>query len=51
MCKEIGYDAADKGLDCDKCQVLLKVEAQDSNIAAAVHGDFSKKEEDLGAGD
>ena len=51
MCKEVGYTSTEVGLDCNNCQVLQKVEAQDANIAAAVHGTGEKKDEDLGAGD
>ncbi|MCP3663806.1 MAG: methionine adenosyltransferase [Gammaproteobacteria bacterium] len=51
VCKEIGYTSKEVGLDCNNCQVLLKVEAQDANIANAVHGHQQKKDEDLGAGD
>jgi S-adenosylmethionine synthetase len=51
VCKEVGYDHEDKGLDCNNCQVLLKVEEQDANIAQAVHGTGEKKDDDLGAGD
>ncbi len=49
VCKEVGYDAEEKGLDCKTCNVILNVEGQDDNIANAVHK--SKKDEDLGAGD
>lgn len=48
-CKEVGFISDDVGLDCDKCQVIVNVHAQDANIAAAVHE--SKAEEDMGAGD
>lgn len=49
VCKEIGFTSDDVGLDCDKCQVIINVHAQDANIAAAVHG--TKDEMDMGAGD
>ena len=49
VCKEVGFVSDAVGLNCDTCDVITNVEAQDSNIAAAVHGD--KKEEEYGAGD
>jgi S-adenosylmethionine synthetase len=51
VCKEVGFDHTDKGLDYKTMNVLLNIEAQDENIANAVHGHREKKEEDLGAGD
>jgi len=48
-CKEVGFINEDVGLDCDNCQVIVNVHAQDANIAAAVHG--TKDELDMGAGD
>jgi len=47
--RDIGYDDAAKGIDCDKCSVLVAVEAQSPDIAQAVHE--GKKDEDMGAGD
>lgn len=49
VCKDVGFDDEAKGLNGDTCDIIANVEAQDSNIAAAVHGD--KEEEDYGAGD
>jgi S-adenosylmethionine synthetase len=49
VCKEIGFTSEDVGLDCDNCQVIINVQAQDANIANAVHG--NKDEYDMGAGD
>jgi S-adenosylmethionine synthetase len=49
VCKEVGFNSEDVGLDCAKCQVIVNVHGQDLNIAAAVHE--QKKEEDMGAGD
>jgi len=49
VCKDVGYDAEEKGLDCNKCDVIQVIHAQDANIAASVHG--TKSDEDLGAGD
>jgi S-adenosylmethionine synthetase len=49
VCKEVGFTSEDMGLDCDNCQVIINVHAQDANIAAAVHG--TKDEMDMGAGD
>ncbi len=47
--KEIGYDSKEKGLDWEKCSVILNLEEQQSEIASAVH--TGKKEEELCAGD
>ena len=49
VCREVGYTSAAIGLDCANCQVITNIEAQDANIAAAVHG--NKSESDFGAGD
>jgi S-adenosylmethionine synthetase len=49
VCREVGFTSEDMGLDCDNCQVIINVHAQDANIAAAVHG--TKDEMDMGAGD
>ena len=49
VCKQVGYDADEKGLDYKTMNVIQNIEGQEPEIAAAVHLD--KKEEDLGAGD
>lgn len=49
VCREVGYDAEEKGLDYKTMSVLVNVEAQDENIANAVH--VGKEENDFGAGD
>merc|ERR1719159_1893770 len=48
-CKNVGYDDAAKGLDCNKCNVIVAIEAQSPDIAQGVH--IGKAEEDIGAGD
>merc|ERR1719163_2610924 len=47
--KEVGFTSEEMGLDCDKCDVIVNVHAQDANIAASVHE--AKDEKDMGAGD
>merc|ERR1712100_617460 len=32
VCKEVGFTSEDVGLDCDNCQVIVNVHAQDANI-------------------
>jgi len=48
-CRNIGYDDAKKGLDCNNCNVIVAIEAQSPDIAQGVH--LGKSEEDIGAGD
>ena len=47
--REIGYDSDAKGLDCDKCNVVIAIEHQSPDIAQGVHE--NKRLEDIGAGD
>jgi S-adenosylmethionine synthetase len=35
--REVGYTSTDKGIDCDNCEVLLKIEKQSTEIALSVH--------------
>lgn len=37
-CKEIGFDAPEKGLDCKACKVLVNIEEQSPDIGQGVHG-------------
>ncbi|KAI5385483.1 S-adenosylmethionine synthase 1 [Lathyrus oleraceus] len=50
-CRNIGFVSADVGLDADNCKVLVGIEQQSPNIAQGVHGHFTKKLEEIGAGD
>merc|ERR1712151_925344 len=47
--RDIGYDDAKKGLDCNKCTVIVAIEEQSPDIAGGVH--VGKAQEDIGAGD
>ena len=49
VCGEVGFTSDDIGLDNANMQVIVNVHAQDTNIAASVHG--NKDELDMGAGD
>lgn len=49
--KNIGYDAAEIGIDYKTCNVIVAIEQQSPDIAQSVHGHLSKSDEDLGAGD
>nr|AFK33626.1 unknown [Lotus japonicus] len=50
-CRTIGFVSDDVGLDADKCKVLVNIEQQSPDIAQGVHGHFTKRPEDIGAGD
>jgi S-adenosylmethionine synthetase len=46
-----GFVSDDVGLDADKCKVLMTLEAQSPDIAQGVHGNFTKRPEEIGADD
>jgi len=48
VCRDIGYDSNEKGLNCDTMDVLNKLEQQSPDIAQSVD---ANKIEDIGAGD
>ncbi|KAJ6686775.1 S-ADENOSYLMETHIONINE SYNTHETASE [Salix purpurea] len=50
-CRNIGFVSDDVGLDADKCKVLVNIEQQSPDIAQGVHGNFTKRPEEIGAGD
>lgn len=47
--RQIGYDADEKGIDCNKCNVMVAIEEQSPDIAQGVH--INKAVEEIGAGD
>uniref|UniRef100_N1R2R6 S-adenosylmethionine synthase n=1 Tax=Aegilops tauschii TaxID=37682 RepID=N1R2R6_AEGTA len=50
-CRGIGFVSNDVGLDADHCKVLVNIEQQSPDIAQGVHGHFTKRPEEIGAGD
>eukprot|EP00894_Picocystis_sp_ML_P001779 jgi/Pico_ML_1/52296/g3023.t1 len=50
-CKNIGFDAEDKGLDYKTMKVLVNIEEQSPDIGQGVHGMGTKELEQIGAGD
>lgn len=50
-CRKVGFVSQKAGLDADNCKVLIYIEEQSQEIAECVHGQFSKKPEEIGAGD
>ncbi|THU68603.1 hypothetical protein C4D60_Mb08t05610 [Musa balbisiana] len=50
-CRAIGFTSEDVGLDADHCKVLVNIEQQSPDIAQGVHGHFTKRPEEIGAGD
>nr|CAD1828614.1 unnamed protein product [Ananas comosus var. bracteatus] len=50
-CRVIGFISDDVGLDADRCKVLVNIEQQSPEIAQVVHGHFTKRPEEIGAGD
>ena len=47
-CAGIGFTSEAMGLDAANCQVIMNIQAQDANIAAAVHGNKSEAETTAG---
>lgn len=47
--REIGFDSEEKGLNCDTCEVIVKINRQSPDIAQGVH--LNKSPEEIGAGD
>merc|ERR1711871_790501 len=50
-CKDIGFDAPEKGLDCAKMNVMIQLEEQSPDIAQGVHEQGKRDIADIGAGD
>ncbi|KAH6814654.1 methionine adenosyltransferase 3 [Perilla frutescens var. frutescens] len=50
-CRKIGYLSDEIGLDADACKVLVNIHQQSPEIAETVHGNLTKKPEEIGAGD
>ena len=46
--REVGFTSEDVGLNCDTCEVILKLHSQSPDIAQGVH--VGKKDEEVGAG-
>lgn len=51
VCRKVGYDSCQKGLDYRNVEVLSKFEQQSPDIAQAVHAHFTRADEDICAGD
>ena len=55
--KKIGYDSEEKGLDCDKCEVIVRLDKQSADIAMGVDSSLENntkqgdKYDLIGAGD
>ncbi|XP_078443614.1 S-adenosylmethionine synthase 5-like [Wolffia australiana] len=50
-CRSVGFVSEEVGLDADNCKVLVKIVQQSPDIAQGVHGHFTRRPEDIGAGD
>ncbi|WOG94650.1 hypothetical protein DCAR_0313946 [Daucus carota subsp. sativus] len=50
-CLNVGFVSNEIGLDANTCEVLVKIEQQNPQIANAVHGNLKRCPEEIGAGD
>jgi len=51
VCKDIGFNSEEDGLNGNTCEVLVRLHEQSPDIGQGVHGMGTKALEDIGAGD